>query len=127
MLTTLKNTLTPVFLRFHSYDHLHQAAVYDTLRLARGLRAQRGLVQTLAARSLTFVMASKVVVIVGGWKMNKRHILETAVGLGVKVCVAIRGNHIQTAARSLQSHSDSNAQQAHSDRNAWQSHSDSNA
>ena len=107
VLTTLKNTLTPVFLRFHSYDHLHQAAVCDTLRLARGLRAQRGLVQTLAARSLRFVMASKVVMIVGGWKLNKRHILETAVHLGVKV-----GSYM------WQAHSGSDTQQPHSGGNA---------
>ena len=85
VLTAINHSVTPVALRFRSHSHLHQATVHDTARLARGRGAQRVVVQTLVARSLRFVMANKTVVIVGGWKLNKRHILEAAVDLGVRV------------------------------------------
>ena len=85
ILTAINHTITPMVLRLRSHSHLHQATVYDTARHARGSGALRVAVQTLVARSLRFVMANKAVVIVGGGKFSKRHVLEAALKLGVKV------------------------------------------
>ena len=89
ILTTQKGSVVPVVIAVNAHDCLHQVTVLESMQPRMSRPAVRTLVYTMLARSQSFVMAGKVVVVVGAGNFGKLYIYKVARQFGVEVVRSI--------------------------------------
>ena len=85
VLTRHKDAIVPVVIEVNAHDCLYHVTVLETMQARQRGVAVRTLVHTMLARSQRFLVAGRVVVVVGAGGFSKRHVWTAARQLGVKV------------------------------------------
>ena len=85
VLTRHKDAIVPVVIEVNAHDCLYHVTVLEMMQARQRGVAVRTLVHTMLARSQRFLVAGRVVVVVGAGGFSKRHIWTAARQLGVKV------------------------------------------